>query len=56
MTDSDLAILYKWTIHTRWRTRERAYYMLGSNVPPCLCDFCKKWRRREWDYDKLKLQ
>ncbi len=55
MSDSDLAILYKWTNHTRWRTRERAYYMLGSDVPPCCCDQCKRWRRYLWKEDKKRL-
>lgn len=44
LTDSDLAILYKWTLHTRNLTWQKEW----GDPPACMCEDCKESRRLQW--------
>ena len=46
-TDADLAVLYRWTLHTRWGVGG-LMNVPGDRDFTCRCDFCTELRRERW--------
>ena len=48
-TDEELAVEFRWTLHTRWGVGGFNGYEGEGDDFTCMCDLCRKNRRTAWE-------
>ena len=48
-TDKELAVMFKWTICTKFKAMEETK---AVEIEPCMCDGCTSSRRKRWQKEQ----
>ncbi len=51
-SDEELAVMFRWTMHTRWGVGGLNGYGAKGDDFVCMCSFCRELRRKRFEKEQ----